>query len=39
MAFNSTYLPVNKYRTELLAISTLQIQGTVQEDNDSLTGL
>lgn len=38
MAFNSTCLPVNKYRIELLAISTLQIQGTVQ-DNDSLTGL
>lgn len=29
---NSTYLPVNKYRTELLAISSYkQIQDTMQE--------
>lgn len=32
MALNPTYLPVNKHRTELLAISTLQkMQETMQK--------
>lgn len=35
MALNSTYLPVNKYRTELLAVSTLQTDpGIYSRDND-----
>lgn len=35
MALNSTYLPVNKYRTELLAVSTLQTDpGNYARDND-----
>lgn len=36
MALTSTYLPVNKYRTELLAVSTLQTDpGNYARDNDT----
>lgn len=35
MALNSTYLSVNKYRTELLAVSTFQTDpGNYARDND-----